>query len=64
VRFEVSGDEASSRLRVTNSQIEPFPSDIPEFSREACESGWRYFVQGSLKEHLADGADHGFKSEA
>jgi len=52
VSFEVSGDDESSRLRVTAEVQESFPQDIPEFTRESCVGGWTYFVQQRLKAYL------------
>jgi len=35
-------------LILTHKGAESFPQDNPIFSREACESGWVYFIQQSL----------------
>ncbi len=53
VTFEVFDDGQGSRLRVTNEGLETFPQDIPEFAPESCEAGWKYFIQGNLKDYLA-----------
>ena len=52
VTFEIFEEGDGSRLRVTNEGIESFPQDIPEFARESCEGGWKYFIQGNLKNYL------------
>ena len=52
VTFEVTGDEKSSRLRVTTLVLESFPEDIPEFRRESCLGGWTYFIKDRLKVYL------------
>lgn len=52
VTFEVFEEGNGSRLRVTCQGVETFPQEIPEFSRESCEEGWEYFVQGNLKSYL------------
>lgn len=44
------GDE--TKLTLTCTGIESFPSDIPEFTRESCMEGWNYFLKESLKEYL------------
>ena len=52
VTFEVSSQGNGSRLRVTNDGLESFPTDIPEFSRDSCQAGWEYFIQGNLQDYL------------
>lgn len=52
VSFEVFSNGRGSKLRVTTLGLETFPRDIPEFSRESCEGGWNYFIQGNLKRFL------------
>ena len=53
VTFEVFEEGSGSRLRVTNEGIESFPKDIPEFAPESCKEGWKYLIQGNLKNYLA-----------
>jgi len=55
VTFELFEDGDGSLLRVTNEGLESFPQDVPEFARESCEGGWKYFIQDNLKRYL--GAD-------
>ena len=52
VTFEVFDEGDGSRLRLTNEGLESFPQDVPEFTRESCEGGWKYFIQGNLKNYL------------
>ena len=52
VTFKIFDKGDGSLLRVTNEGLESFPSDIPEFARESCVGGWKYFVQGNLKNYL------------
>ncbi len=52
VIFELMEAAKGSVLRLTNTGLDSFPSDIPEFSRESCEGGWQYFIQGNLKNYL------------
>ncbi len=52
VTFEVFAEGEGSRLRLTNEGLESFPKDVPEFTRESCEGGWKYFIQGNLKNYL------------
>ena len=52
VTFEIFEQGDGSLLRVTTEGIESFPQDVPEFSHESCEGGWKYFIQGNLKDYL------------
>ncbi|MFH1699860.1 MAG: SRPBCC domain-containing protein [Candidatus Zixiibacteriota bacterium] len=52
VIFELSKQNGSTRLTLTNTVIEDFPDDIPEFTRESCIAGWEFFIQNNLKEYL------------
>lgn len=54
VTFEILDDESGCRLRVSAEGVESFPQDIPEFRRESGVAGWQYFIQGNLKDYLAD----------
>lgn len=51
VTFEVDEIDGGSLVRVTNLGLETFPEDIPEFARESCEEGWKYFM-GRLQIYL------------
>jgi uncharacterized protein YndB with AHSA1/START domain len=52
VTFEVFDHGNGALLRVTNEGLDSFPAEIPEFSRESCEGGWQFFIQGRLKSFL------------
>ncbi len=52
VSFELYDEGQLSRLRLIATVLEDFPQDIPEFTREACLGGWRYFIQESLQSYL------------
>lgn len=41
-----------TKLTLVHTGIETFPDDDPVFTRQACEGGWRYFVQENLKAYL------------
>lgn len=41
-----------SRPLLTCTGIEPFPREIPEFTRESCRAGWEYFLQRRLPAFL------------
>ncbi len=53
VTFEIFSVGEGALLRVTNEGLETFPREIPEFTRESCEGGWKYFVQGKLQNYLS-----------
>jgi uncharacterized protein YndB with AHSA1/START domain len=57
VTFEMIAGARGTLVRVTNTGLESFPRDIPEFSEESCRGGWRYFIQGRLKEYLERSGD-------
>ena len=52
VLFELVKNDKGSLLTLTNKWLSEFPQDIPEFSRESCLGGWKYFINGRLKEYL------------
>lgn len=52
VVFELFEEDGRTKLTLTHSVLEGFPTDIPEFSRENGVAGWEYFIQQSLKDYL------------
>ena len=48
VVFDLMIDDDKCKLRLTNTVIEDFPSDIPEFKRASCQGGWNYFIRERL----------------
>ena len=50
--FELSRENDLTKLKLTIDVQEDFPDDIPEFRRESCIEGWKYFINGRLKEYL------------
>ena len=50
--FELFDNGKSTTLRLTVTVREDFPEDIPEFKRESCIDGWKYFIQKRLKVYL------------
>lgn len=48
VGFELSPQADGTRLRVTHDVVQDFAEGVPEFTREACIGGWRYFLQERL----------------
>lgn len=51
--FELFDNGKSTTLRLTVTVHEDLPEDIPEFKRESCVEGWKYFIKERLKEYLA-----------
>lgn len=52
VVFELFRKNDTTILRLTNVVIETFPDEIPEFRRESCIGGWKYFIQDRLKGYV------------
>lgn len=52
VLWLLSDSGAGAHLRLECHGIDTFPNDDPMFTREACEAGWRYFINERLKEYL------------
>lgn len=55
VKFELATDGKGCRLKLTHTTTKDWPSDIPEFTREACTGGWNYFIKGTLPEYISKG---------
>ncbi|MFT5749971.1 MAG: hypothetical protein ACI93S_001244 [Ancylomarina sp.] len=54
VCFETFISEKGSCLRLTHTVTESFPQSIPEFTRESCLNGWKYFICDRLRSFLDD----------
>ena len=52
VTFELTEQGGSTTLKLTNTVLEDFPGDVPEFERESCLAGWQYLIGQSLNEYL------------
>lgn len=50
--MQLTSAGAGTRFRLEHRTTEDFPADIPEFTYESCLAGWRYLIQGSLKDYL------------
>lgn len=48
VTFEILPADLGCRLKLTNTVLEDFPDEIPEFRRESCVGGWEYFLKQRL----------------
>ena len=52
VSFTLTEKKDNTSLTVLFKTLEDFPDEIPEFRRDSCMSGWKYFIQNSLKQYL------------
>ena len=52
VTFELTEVGRKTVLKLTNTGLESFPQDIPEFKRESCIGGWNFFIKQRLKKYL------------
>jgi len=52
VTFELKPTGEGTHLKLTATIRQDFPDDIPEFRRESCVGGWRFFLQERLKAYL------------
>ncbi|MFY9150949.1 MAG: SRPBCC domain-containing protein [Prolixibacteraceae bacterium] len=52
VSFGLFPEDNQTRLRLTHSGLESFPSDNPDFARENFVVGWNWIIGTSLKEYI------------
>lgn len=52
VSFELSEQNNQTKLKLVHQVIASFSQDIPEFQRESCVEGWRWFLKQRLKNYL------------
>ena len=52
VTFELFEQNDLTLLKLTNTVVESFPDNIPEFRRESCIGGWEFFIKSRLTEYL------------
>lgn len=52
VSFDLTETSDGTTVTLTNTILEDFQDDIPEFRRESCRGGWKYFIQQQLKKYL------------
>lgn len=52
VIWELSSENNFTKLKLTHEGQETFPQDNPDFRRESCIEGWKYFICQRLKEFL------------
>jgi uncharacterized protein YndB with AHSA1/START domain len=54
VCWELSTENNATKLKLTHDGQETFPQDNPDFQREACLEGWRFFICQQLKGYLEE----------
>lgn len=54
VIFELFEQKQQTRLTLNHQVTASFQEDIPEFSRQSCESGWVFFINQELKRYLEE----------
>jgi uncharacterized protein YndB with AHSA1/START domain len=52
VTFALAEQDKGSLLVLTHRVTEDFPEDVPEFRRESCTQGWKWFIRERLREYL------------
>ncbi len=52
VTFHIKEIVGKALLTVTCLVLDSFDKGVPEFSRESCLAGWKYFIQQRLVEYL------------
>ena len=52
VVFELIQQNDTTILKLTVNVVADFPDEIPEFRRESCVEGWKYFINGRLQNYL------------
>ncbi|NNK83795.1 MAG: SRPBCC domain-containing protein [Flavobacteriaceae bacterium] len=57
VTFNLLEKGHSTLLILTTEILEDFNDSIPEFTRDSCENGWKYFVQERLVSYLNSNND-------
>jgi len=50
--FILTPVEDACHLKLVDEVMEDFPDDIPEFKRESCEAGWKFFIHERLANYL------------
>ncbi len=54
VSFELFQLKNETKLIVTMEILEDFDDSIPEFKRESCQNGWKYFINERLVSYLSN----------
>lgn len=52
VDFELFESNDNCTLQLSNTVIENFPENVPEFTRQSCKAGWEYFIQQNLNNFI------------
>ena len=52
VTFELAGEGASTKIKLTHEGIETFPGNNPDFAKESFSAGWTYIIGTALEEFV------------
>ncbi|MDF1697674.1 MAG: SRPBCC domain-containing protein [Saprospiraceae bacterium] len=52
VHFELVQVKTTTKIKLTTEILDDFQTDVPEFKRESCEGGWKYFLCDRLPDYL------------
>ena len=55
VTFELTEEGAKTKLRVTHTGLETFPSDNKDFARENFVGGWDHLITVSIRDFFEKG---------
>jgi uncharacterized protein YndB with AHSA1/START domain len=53
VTFLIERENDLTKLKLTHVVSKDFPDEVPEFTRDSCISGWKYFINQRLKQYLS-----------
>ncbi|WP_430814133.1 SRPBCC family protein [Carboxylicivirga sp. RSCT41] len=53
VTFRLSKVDDMTLLLLTSEGLDSFKPQVPEFTRESCTLGWKYFINERLKSYIA-----------
>lgn len=52
VSWELFEENSMTRMVLTAIVVQDFPDEVPEFKRESCLGGWKFFIQEQLKTYV------------
>lgn len=55
VRFELTGSDKGTKLRLVHSGLETFGNQHPDFAPSNFDMGWTYLIEKALKEYCETG---------
>jgi uncharacterized protein YndB with AHSA1/START domain len=52
VTFMITEENGLTKLTLTSEGLDSFKPQVPEFTRESCTLGWKYFINERLKSYI------------